>query len=97
MPKESVPAFPKLLVHQAVNIMKMDCFEGFQELIGSMKKARPLFDRERADIFQPYPPDAFQFGVLHERRGYLTQSRSRGVLCSELGHTCAPVHLQREV
>src|SRR5947208_12211163 len=65
MPKQSVPAFPKLLVHRSVHIMKVNCLERFQELIGGMKKTRPLFDGKRADIFQTYPPYSFQFSVLH--------------------------------
>src|SRR5213592_5147384 len=97
MPKESVPAFPKLLVHQAVNIMKMNCLERFQELVGSMEKARAFLDGERADIFQAYTPDAFQFRVLHERCSHLAQSGGRGVLGSESGNPCALMHLQREV
>ena len=97
MPEKSIPALPKLLVHQPIDIMKMNCLERFQPLIGSVEKARPLFDRERADIFQAYPPDAFQFGVLHERFGHIAQGRCCGVLSGEFRHAGTPMHLHREV
>ena len=44
MPQKTMPAFEKLPVHQSINIMKMDCLERLQELVGRMKKARTLFD-----------------------------------------------------
>jgi hypothetical protein len=62
-----------------------------------MKKARSLFDRERADIFQAYAPDAFQFGVLHERFGHVAQGRGRGVLSGKFRHAGTPMHLHREI
>ncbi|PYK52620.1 MAG: hypothetical protein DME48_14725 [Verrucomicrobia bacterium] len=65
VPKESVPAFKQLFVHQPINVMKMNCLERFQELIGSMKKARSVLDRERVEVLQPYPPDALELCVFH--------------------------------
>ena len=65
MSKESMPAFPKIPVHHSGDMMKMDGLECFQELVSSMEKSRPLFDREPANIFEPDAPDSFQFGVFH--------------------------------
>jgi hypothetical protein len=42
MAQESAPPFPKLLIHQAVNVMKMDCLKRFQKLVSSMKEPRSL-------------------------------------------------------
>jgi len=92
-----MPAFPELLVHHPANIMKVNCLERFQELVGSVEKARPLFNRKRADILQTNPPDALQFRVLHERFGHVAQGSGRGVLRSELGHAGASMDLHREV
>jgi hypothetical protein len=97
MPEKSMPAFKQLFVHRSINIMKMNRLERFQELIGSVEKTSPLLDGERADVFQANPPDSFQFSILHERFGDLAQGRRRGVLRRKLGHTRAPMHLQREV
>src|SRR5438105_13867317 len=97
MSKESLPAFPKLLVHRSVHIMKVNCLERFQELIGGMKKTRPLFDGKRADIFQTYPPDSFQFSVLHQWFGHVAQGRGRRVLGGKFGNTRASMDLQRQV
>ena len=92
-----MPAFPELLVHHPVNIMKVNCLERFQELVGSVEKARPLVNRKRADILQTNPPDALQLRVLHERFGHVAQGSGRGVLRSELGHADASMDLHREV
>ena len=75
MAKESMPAFPKIPVHHSVNMMEMDGLKRFQELVGSMEKSCPLFDRERADIFDPDAPDSFQLGVFHQRFGHVAQGR----------------------
>ncbi len=48
--------------------MEMNCLERFQELVGRMEKARSLFDGERANIFQAYPPDPFHLGVFPTRQ-----------------------------
>ena len=77
--------------------MEMNCLERFQELVGRMEKARSLFDGERANIFQAYPPDPFHLGVFHERFGYIAQGRGRGVLRGELRHARAPMHLHGEI
>ena len=92
-----MPALKQLFVHQSINIMIMNRLERFQKLIGSVKKTRPLLDRERADVFQTNPPDSFHFSVLHERFGDLAQSCCRGVLGCKLGHTRASMDLHREV
>src|SRR5437867_6576745 len=58
-----------------------------------MKKTRPLFSGQRAEIFQAYPPDAFQVCVFHQRFGHVAQGCCSRVLRGELGHARAPVHL----
>src|SRR5437867_9031002 len=56
MSKQSVPAFPEVPVHHSVNIMKMDGFKRFQELVSSMEKSGPLFRSEEhtSELQSPY-------------------------------------------
>ena len=93
MPKKSPPAFPELLVHHSVNIMKVNCLERFQELVGSMEKARPLFDRERTDIFQPIrqmrSTSAFSMkGLVTSRRAVAAASCVASLATRVLRWTC---------
>jgi hypothetical protein len=60
--------------------MKMNCLERFQELVGSVKKARPLFNGQRAEIFEAYPPNAFQIRVFHKRFSHIAHSRGSCIL-----------------
>ena len=97
MAKKPVPAIPELFVHQPIYIMKMNCLKRFQELVGCMKEPRPIFDGKCLEIFETYSPDPFHFSVLHEGFGHVAQSRGRGVLRGEPGHTGAPMHLDAEI
>src|SRR5207247_843820 len=73
------------------------CLERFQELVSSMKKTRPIFDRKCAEIFQAYSPNPFQLGVLHQRFSDIAQGCGGGVLRGEPGHARASMHLYAEV
>ena len=75
----------------------MNCLEGFQELVSSMKKTRPIFDGECTEIFETYSPDSLHLGVFHEGFGHVPQGSGRGVLRGELGYPCAAVHLYAEI
>jgi hypothetical protein len=77
--------------------MKMNCLKGFQELIGCMKEARPIFDGECTEVFETYSPDSFHLRVFHEGFGHVAQGRGGGVLRGELGYARTPVHLNAEI
>src|SRR4030095_12412918 len=90
MAKKSSPTLPELSVHQSVNIMKMYCLERFQELVGSMTEARPIFGGESVEVFEAHSPDPFQLRVFHERFGDIAQGGGSGVLRGKPGHARAP-------
>src|SRR5213075_289588 len=67
MVQKVAPTGPKLRIEETVNVMVMNRFERFQELMGRVEKARLLIGRKRLEIFQAGPPDTCQLGVFHER------------------------------
>jgi hypothetical protein len=44
MPEKPVPAVPELFIHQPINVMRMNCLERFQELVGRVEKSRTFFN-----------------------------------------------------
>ena len=97
MSKKASPTLPELFVHQPVNIVKMNCLKGFQELVSRMKETRPIFGGECLEIFETYSPDPFHLSVFHERFSHVAQGRGCCVLRGEPGHTGAPMHLDAEI
>src|SRR5258708_5828819 len=81
--QHQLPAFAKMLLHNLVIIMKMNCLDRLQELAGSVEKERPIFNRKRADILPTNPTDALHFCVLRERFGHVVQGGGHCVLRSE--------------
>ena len=43
MPGEISPTLPKLLVHQAANVMEMNCLDRFQKLVSGMEETSLVF------------------------------------------------------
>src|ERR1700719_752870 len=95
--KKTAPSLPDLVVHQAIDMVKMDRLECLEKLIGRMKKACLLFRGQRLQIFKTYSPHASQVGILSKRSRHLTECRCRGVLRGQLCYSCAAMHLDGEI
>src|SRR4029077_15457238 len=95
--KETAPPLPDLLVHQAIDMVKMNRLEFLEKLIGGMKKKCLLFRGQRLQIFKTYSPYAGQVGILGKRSRHFTECRCRGVLRGQLCYSCAAMHLKGEI
>ncbi len=71
--EEAAPTQPDLLVHHAVDMMKMDRLERFEKLITRVKKASLFLSRQRLEIFQASSPDSGQVGIFSQRFRYLAE------------------------
>src|ERR1700704_7107810 len=82
MLKKTAPSLPDLLVHQAIDMVKVDRLECLEKLIGGMEEGRPLLRRKSLQIFKAFSPNSGKVGILSERSRYLTERRGSGILRS---------------
>ena len=73
MLKKTAPSLPDLLVHYAMDMMKMDRLECLEKLIASVKKASLLLRWQRLQIFKTSSPHSGQVGILSQWSCHLTK------------------------
>ena len=73
VPQQTAPSLKDLLVHQAMDMVKMNRLECLEKLITGMKEARLLLRRQRLQIFQTGSPHSGQFGILSKRSCHLAE------------------------
>jgi len=73
MLKKTAPSLPDLLVHYAMDMMKMDRLECLEKLVASVKKACLLLRWQRLQIFQTSSPHPGQLGILSQWARHLTK------------------------
>ena len=97
MPVEIPPTAPNLFVHQAIDEMKVDCLQGFEELKGDVVEARTIIRRKRVNILQTDPPNPAQLGIFTELFGNIAQRAGGSILGCKLGYPRAAMDLDGQV